>query len=118
MAIPYAYPEQETAVWQQSPFQQPRVGLAVVCRCLADGSVECLLQKRGQGSHTPGKWSFPGGRLDQEGDLEPAEDFGAAGTLRELEEECGGGTPPGLPSLIHIMRMYNDPNPDGKVTMT
>ena len=45
------------------------------------------------------QWSFPGGRLEQPGDLE---DDGAVGTKRELQEECGGGTPPGLPPLIHI----------------
>ena len=50
-------------------------------------------------SSSPDKWSFPGGRLEQPGDLE---DDGAVGTKRELEEECGGGEPPGLPPLIHI----------------
>ena len=30
------------------------------------------------------------------------EDDGAVGTKRELEVECGGGNPPGLPPLIHI----------------
>lgn len=37
--------------------------------------------------------------MEQPGDLE---DDGDVGTKRELEEECGGGTPPGLPPLIHI----------------
>lgn len=45
------------------------------------------------------QWSFPGGRLEQPGDLD---DEGSVGTRRELEEECGGGVPPGLPPLIHI----------------
>ncbi len=45
------------------------------------------------------QWSFPGGRLEQPGDLD---DEGSVGTKRELEEECGGGVPPGLPPLIHI----------------
>ena len=61
--------------------------------------MQCLLQKRGSNSCSPNKWSFPGGRLDQPGDLD---DDGAVGTRRELEEECGGGAPPGLPPLIHI----------------
>ena len=37
--------------------------------------------------------------MEQPGDLE---DDGDVGTKRELEEECGGGIPPGLPPLIHI----------------
>lgn len=80
--------------------QKPKVGLAVICRCcLGNSYVQCLLQKRGPHSCSPFKWSFPGGRLGQPGDLE---DDGAVGTMRELEEECGGGAPPGLPPLIHI----------------
>lgn len=79
---------------------KPKVGLAVICRCCSGNSyVQCLLQKRGPQSSSPDKWSFPGGRLEQPGDLE---DDGAVGTKRELEEECGGGEPPGLPPLIHI----------------
>ena len=79
---------------------KPKVGLAVICRCCSANSyVQCLLQKRGPLSSSPDKWSFPGGRLEQPGDLE---DDGAVGTKRELEEECGGGEPPGLPPLIHI----------------
>lgn len=79
---------------------KPKVGLAVVCRCAAGNSyVQCLLQRRGLHSSSPNKWSFPGGRLEQPGDLE---DDGAVGTRRELYEECGGGAPPGLPPLIHI----------------
>ena len=61
--------------------------------------MQCLLQKRGQHSASPNKWSFPGGRLERPGDLE---DDGAVGTRRELNEECGGGSPQGLPPLIHI----------------
>lgn len=61
--------------------------------------MQCLLQKRGPASSTPNKWSFPGGRLEQPGDLD---EDGAVGTRRELMEECGGGVPPGLPDLIHI----------------
>ena len=80
--------------------QKPKVGLAVVCQCAAGNTyVQCLLQKRGINSSSPNKWSFPGGRLEQPGDLE---DDGAVGTKRELYEECGGGAPPGLPPLIHI----------------
>ena len=80
-------------------YQKPKVGLAVVCRCSSSGVVYCLLQKRGSHSSSPNKWSFPGGRLEQPGDLE---DDGDVGTKRELGEECGGGSPPGLPPLIHI----------------
>ena len=84
---------------QQVP-HKPKVGLAVICRCCSGNSyVQCLLQRRGPLSSSPDKWSFPGGRLEQPGDLE---DDGAVGTKRELEEECGGGDPPGLPPLIHI----------------
>ena len=80
--------------------QKPKVGLAVVCRCTAGNAyVQCLLQRRGLHSSSPNKWSFPGGRLEQAGDLE---DDGAVGTKRELNEECGGGVPQGLPPLIHI----------------
>ncbi len=80
--------------------QKPKVGLAVVCRCVSGNSnVQCLLQRRGQHSSSPNKWSFPGGRLEQPGDLE---EDGAVGTKRELNEECGGGSPQGLPPLIHI----------------
>ncbi len=80
--------------------QKPKVGLAVVCRCAAGNTyVQCLLQRRGMHSSSPNKWSFPGGRLEQAGDLE---DDGAVGTQRELNEECGGGAPLGLPPLIHI----------------
>ncbi len=80
--------------------QKPKVGLAVVCRCAAANSyVQCLLQRRGLHSSSPNKWSFPGGRLEHPGDLE---DDGAVGTKRELNEECGGGAPLGLPPLIHI----------------
>ena len=50
-------------------------------------------------SASPNKWSFPGGRLENPGDLD---EDGDVGTRRELEEECGGGEPQGLPSLIHI----------------
>lgn len=84
----------------QSPIPgfKPRVGLAVVCRCTT-GNAHVLLQKRGPHSYTPNKWSFPGGRLDYPGDLE---EDGAVGTKRELNEECGGGAPTGLPPLIHI----------------
>lgn len=78
--------------------QKPKVGLAVVCRA-GNNFVQCLLQRRGMHSASPNKWSFPGGRLEQAGDLE---DDGAVGTKRELNEECGGGAPPGLPPLIHI----------------
>ena len=79
---------------------KPKVGLAVVCRCTAGNSfVQCLLQKRGLHSSSPNKWSFPGGRLEKPGDLD---NDGAVGTERELNEECGGGAPPGLPPLIHI----------------
>jgi hypothetical protein len=79
---------------------KPKVGLAVVCRCAAGNTyVQCLLQRRGTHSSSPNKWSFPGGRLEHPGDLE---DDGAVGTKRELNEECGGGAPPGLPPLIHI----------------
>ena len=85
---------------QGSHSHKPKVGLAVICRCCSGNSyVQCLLQKRGPMSSSPDKWSFPGGRLEQPGDLE---DDGAVGTKRELEEECGGGEPPGLPPLIHI----------------
>ena len=80
-------------------YQKPKVGLGVVCRCPGNSFVQCLLQRRGPNSASPHKWSFPGGRLEQPGDLE---DDGDVGTKRELEEECGGGTPPGLPPLIHI----------------
>lgn len=82
--------------------QKPKVGLAVVCRCTCaagNSYVQCLLQRRGLHSSSPNKWSFPGGRLEQPGDLE---DDGAVGTRRELYEECGGGAPLGLPPLIHI----------------
>lgn len=80
--------------------QKPKVGLAVVCRCATGNAfVQCLLQRRGQYSSSPNKWSFPGGRLEHQGDLE---DDGAVGTKRELNEECGGGAPLGLPPLIHI----------------
>ena len=61
--------------------------------------MQCLLQKRGLNSASPNKWSFPGGRLENPGDLD---EDGDVGTRRELEEECGGGEPLGLPSLIHI----------------
>lgn len=68
--------------------------------CLrAHSGVQCLLQKRGLNSSSPNKWSFPGGRLENPGDLD---EDGDVGTRRELEEECGGGEPLGLPSLIHI----------------
>lgn len=89
--------------YPQSPYstayQKPKVGLGVVCRCPGNSFVQCLLQRRGPNSASPHKWSFPGGRLEQPGDLE---DDGDVGTKRELEEECGGGMPPGLPPLIHI----------------
>ena len=68
------------------------------CSCAHSG-VQCLLQKRGLNSSSPNKWSFPGGRLENPGDLD---EDGDVGTRRELEEECGGGEPLGLPSLIHI----------------
>jgi len=88
--------------------QKPKVGLAIVCRCATENSnVQCLLQKRGQHSSSPNKWSFPGGRLEQPGDLD---ENGAVGTKRELNEECGGGSPQGLPPLIHI-----ECNKSGKV---
>ena len=80
--------------------QKPKVGLAVLCRCVAGNSnVQCLLQRRGPHSSSPNKWSFPGGRLEHPGDLE---EDGAVGTKRELNDECGGGSPYGLPPLIHI----------------
>ena len=77
---------------------KPRVGLGVVCRCQST-CVQCLLVRRGRNFVSPLKWSFPGGRLDEEGDLE---DDGEIGTARELTKECGGGEPNGLPPLIHI----------------
>ena len=79
---------------------KPRVGLGVICRCQPQKyGVECLLLKRGPKFVSPLKWSFPGGRLDEEGDLE---DDGEKSTIRELKKECGGGSPGGLPPLIHI----------------
>lgn len=48
---------------------------------------------------SPLKWSFPGGRLDEDGE---GDDDGERCTLRELKKECGGGNPGGLPPLIHI----------------
>lgn len=96
----YYPPANFSGLPQASILQKPKVGLAVVCRCMPGNSnVQCLLQKRGQHSASPNKWSFPGGRLEQPGDLE---DDGAVGTRRELNEECGGGSPQGLPPLIHI----------------
>lgn len=86
--------------YSNSASMKPKVGLAVVCRCAAGNTyVQCLLQRRGMHSSSPNKWSFPGGRLEHPGDLE---DDGSVGTRRELNEECGGGTPSGLPPLIHI----------------
>ena len=80
--------------------QKPKVGLAVLCRCaVGNCNVQCLLQRRGPHSSSPNKWSFPGGRLEHPGDLE---NDGAVGTERELNDECGGGSPYGLPPLIHI----------------
>lgn len=77
---------------------KPRVGLGVICLCQPQKyGVECLLLKRGPKFVSPLKWSFPGGRLDEEG-----EDDGERGTMRELKKECGGGAPHGLPPLIHI----------------
>lgn len=79
---------------------KPRVGLGVICRCIPQTySVECLLLKRGPKFVSPLKWSFPGGRLDEESDVD---DDGERCTMRELKKECGGGNPGGLPPLIHI----------------
>ena len=79
---------------------KPRVGLGVICRCIPQKySVECLLLKRGPKFVSPLKWSFPGGRLDEDGEID---DDGEKCTIKELKKECGGGTPDGLPPLIHI----------------
>ena len=79
---------------------KPRVGLGVICRCIPQTyTVECLLLKRGPKFVSPLKWSFPGGRLDEDNDVD---DDGERCTLRELKKECGGGAPVGLPPLIHI----------------
>lgn len=80
-------------------YSRPYVGIAVVCRC-TDGQVLCILQRKGQNSFGSLKWSFPGGRLDQVNDME---ENGSIGTRRKLMETCGGGTPHGLPPLIHII---------------
>ena len=81
-----------------STFSKTRVGLGVICRCQPN-TVECLLLRRGPRFVSPLKWSFPGGRLGERGDLD---DDGVKGTERELLKECGGGNPRGLPQLIHI----------------
>jgi hypothetical protein len=75
------------------------LSIATRTRTHTYSGVQCLLQKRGLNSASPNKWSFPGGRLEHPGDLD---EDGDVGTRRELEEECGGGEPLGLPSLIHI----------------
>ena len=80
-------------------YSRPYVGIAVVCRCTG-GQVLCILQRKGQNSFGSLKWSFPGGRLDQINDLD---ENGSTGTRRKLLETCGGGTPNGLPPLIHII---------------
>ena len=80
-------------------YSRPYVGIAVVCRCTG-GQVLCILQRKGQNSFGSLKWSFPGGRLDQANDLD---ENGSTGTRRKLLETCGGGTPNGLPPLIHII---------------
>ena len=83
-----------------STSSKPRVGLGVICRCVPHSyNVECLLLKRGPKFVSPLKWSFPGGRLDEDGE---GDDDGERCTLRELKKECGGGNPGGLPPLIHI----------------
>ena len=79
---------------------KPRVGLGVICLCQPHKyGVECLLLRRGPKFVSPLKWSFPGGRLDEDEDLD---DDGEKGTMAELKKECGGGIPQGLPPLIHI----------------
>ena len=106
------YPESDTSETQFSDtertqpyaelgahYSRPYVGIAVVCRC-TDGQVLCILQRKGQNSFGSLKWSFPGGRLDQINDME---ENGSIGTRRKLMETCGGGTPHGLPPLIHII---------------
>ena len=80
---------------------RPRVGLGVICMCIPQRyGVQVLLLKRGPKFVSPLKWSFPGGRLDDEGD--GSDEDGERGTMRELMKECGGGSPSGLPPLIHI----------------
>ena len=94
------YPAQLTNPAINNQLSKPRVGLGVICRCQPQKyGVECLLLKRGPKFVSPFKWSFPGGRLDEDDDLD---DDGEKGTMRELGKECGGGSPPGLPPLIHI----------------
>ena len=80
-------------------YSRPYVGIAVICRCTS-GQVFCILQRKGQNSFGSLKWSFPGGRLDRHSDIE---ENGSVGTKRKLMETCGGGTPHGLPPLIHII---------------
>jgi hypothetical protein len=79
---------------------KPRVGLGVICLCQPKKyGVECLLLKRGPKFVSPYKWSFPGGRLNEDIEID---DDGERATLIQLRKECGGGIPNGLPPLIHI----------------
>lgn len=98
LSAPQLPPTPSVGTIHPSVYVKPKVGLGVICRCQPT-CVECLLVKRGPNFVSPLKWSFPGGRLDKDKDLE---DDGEIGTERELRKECGGGTPHGLPPLIHI----------------
>lgn len=98
-ASPYFAPHPPPSVPQATT--RPRVGLGVICICVPQKyGVQVLLLKRGPKFVSPLKWSFPGGRLDDDGG--EGDEDGERGTMRELMKECGGGTPNGLPPLIHI----------------
>jgi|APHM01.1.fsa_nt_gi ADP-ribose pyrophosphatase len=56
------------------------IGEVVVCAAFRDG--EFLLMKRAPHKSSSGKWEFPGGRVEENEDVETA-------AVRELEEETG-----------------------------
>ena len=59
--------------------------LPVVAAALFNASGEILLQRRPEGTHMPGLWEFPGGKIEPEETPEAA-------LVRELHEELGIGT--------------------------
>ena len=78
-----------------------KVGFAIILTC-RENRLEILCVKRGHSSPAPGKWSFPGGKLGQGEGTEEAK------TIARVRAQCGGGEPPGLPPLIHIIRLLNE----------
>ncbi|MES2997124.1 MAG: 8-oxo-dGTP diphosphatase MutT [Verrucomicrobiota bacterium] len=72
----------------------------VVCGVIADEQGRVLACRRREGGHLPGKWEFPGGKIE-------ANETAASALVRELNEELGIQVAVGAP-LTPVEFPYDD----------